>query len=88
MIQFVNAKINLGLNIVGKREDGYHLLETMFYPIGVYNGRPENPERFNDMLEINPVSSSSSEMDNEEIIRMGNTRGLLTFFSAIKYNAA
>lgn len=27
------AKINLGLNIVSKREDGYHNLETFFYPI-------------------------------------------------------
>lgn len=27
------AKINLGLNIVGKRPDGYHNLETVFYPI-------------------------------------------------------
>ncbi len=27
------AKINIGLNIVSKREDGYHNLETFFYPI-------------------------------------------------------
>lgn len=33
MIVFPCAKINLGLNIVGKREDGYHNLETVFYPI-------------------------------------------------------
>jgi len=33
MISFPNAKINLGLNIVSKREDGYHNLETIFYPI-------------------------------------------------------
>ena len=30
---FPNAKINLGLLIKGKREDGYHLLETVFYPV-------------------------------------------------------
>jgi 4-diphosphocytidyl-2-C-methyl-D-erythritol kinase len=28
-----NAKINLGLNIVEKRPDGYHNLETLFYPV-------------------------------------------------------
>lgn len=27
------AKINLGLNIVSKRADGYHNLETVFYPV-------------------------------------------------------
>lgn len=35
MICFPNSKINLGLNIVSKREDGYHNLETIFYPIGI-----------------------------------------------------
>lgn len=33
MISFPCAKINLGLNIVARREDGYHDLETVFYPI-------------------------------------------------------
>lgn len=33
MITYPNAKINLGLNIVEKRPDGYHNLETIFYPI-------------------------------------------------------
>lgn len=33
MITFPNAKINLGLNIVEKRPDGYHNLETVFYPL-------------------------------------------------------
>jgi 4-diphosphocytidyl-2-C-methyl-D-erythritol kinase len=35
MIRFPNAKINLGLNITSKRPDGYHNLETIFYPIGL-----------------------------------------------------
>lgn len=33
MIVFPNAKINLGLQITGKRPDGYHDLSTVFYPI-------------------------------------------------------
>ena len=33
MISFPNAKINIGLNVVSKRTDGYHNLETVFYPI-------------------------------------------------------
>jgi len=34
MISFPNAKINLGLNITEKRADGFHNLETVFYPVG------------------------------------------------------
>lgn len=48
MICFPNAKINLGLNVVSKRLDGYHNIETIFYPIPV-----------NDALEIVPSSSFS-----------------------------
>ena len=33
MLTYPNAKINLGLNITEKRPDGYHNLETVFYPI-------------------------------------------------------
>lgn len=43
MITFPNAKINLGLNIVEKRADGYHNIETVFYPVG-----------WKDILEIIP----------------------------------
>lgn len=34
---YPNAKINIGLNIVKKREDGYHDLETVMYPIPLYD---------------------------------------------------
>ena len=33
MIVYPNCKINLGLNVVRKRTDGYHDLETVFYPV-------------------------------------------------------
>lgn len=33
MILFPNAKINIGLNIVEKRDDGYHNIESVFYPV-------------------------------------------------------
>jgi len=35
MITFPNAKINLGLNVVSKRADGFHNIETVFYPINL-----------------------------------------------------
>ena len=41
MILYPNAKINLGLSVLQKREDGFHNLETLFYPVNV-----------NDVLEI------------------------------------
>jgi 4-diphosphocytidyl-2-C-methyl-D-erythritol kinase len=43
MLVFPNAKINLGLNVVEKRPDGYHNIETIFYPIGL-----------SDVLEVEP----------------------------------
>lgn len=33
MILYPNCKINIGLRVISKREDGYHNLETIFYPI-------------------------------------------------------
>lgn len=37
MISFPNAKINLGLAITDKRADGFHNIETCFYPIPLYD---------------------------------------------------
>lgn len=51
MISFPNAKINLGLNIVERRSDGYHNLETVFYPIGL-----------TDVLEIVPAKGDESTL--------------------------
>lgn len=48
MIVFPNCKINLGLNVVAKRSDGYHDLETVFYPLPL-----------SDILEIVPASDDS-----------------------------
>lgn len=49
MILYPNAKINLGLSVLQKREDGFHNLETLFYPVEA-----------NDVLEI--VESSGLQM--------------------------
>lgn len=68
MIKFVNAKLNLGLNIIRKRDDGYHELQTLFYPVGLYNGSPVNPEPFCDILEIH-LSDSGQE---DELSFSGN----------------
>ena len=48
MIIFSNCKINLGLRILRKRADGYHDLETAFYPVPLNDAieaiRTEQPE--------------------------------------------
>ena len=33
MVDFPHCKINLGLQVISKREDGYHTIETCFYPV-------------------------------------------------------
>lgn len=67
MIRFVNAKLNLGLDIVRRRPDGYHDLETIFYPIGMHNGTPVNPEPFCDILEITPAPETQFVMSGRHV---------------------
>ena len=54
MIAYPNVKINLGLNVLRKRPDGYHDLETLFVP---YRG-------LHDTLEIIEGSDYSRTLGN------------------------
>jgi 4-diphosphocytidyl-2-C-methyl-D-erythritol kinase len=56
MVSFPPCKINLGLNILSKRPDGYHDLETVFYPIP-----------WTDVLEIIPSSKLSFQSTGNAI---------------------
>ncbi|HKG08070.1 MAG TPA: 4-(cytidine 5'-diphospho)-2-C-methyl-D-erythritol kinase [Pedobacter sp.] len=56
MLAFANAKINLGLNITEKRPDGYHNLETVFYPVKIY-----------DVVELTDAAVVSCEVKGIEI---------------------
>ena len=60
MIVFPNAKINIGLHVVSKRDDGYHNIETIFYPVKMY-----------DVLEF--VISEETELSTTGIKIDGNT---------------
>ena len=51
MILFPNAKINIGLNVVSKREDGYHNINTVFLPVG----------KLFDILEVIPLLNGSEK---------------------------
>lgn len=62
MVQFPNCKINLGLNITRKRTDGYHDLETVFYPVAIKDALEVIPaERFNFHSSGIPVAGNSAD---------------------------
>jgi 4-diphosphocytidyl-2-C-methyl-D-erythritol kinase len=52
MVSFPNCKINIGLNIVEKRQDGFHNLETIFYPLPL-----------NDIIEALPANDSKDQIN-------------------------
>ena len=66
MITFPNAKINLGLNIVEKRPDGYHNLETIFYPINLQDALEVTRRENNDKEYTLHISGSSLEGEPED----------------------
>ncbi|HSK12767.1 MAG TPA: hypothetical protein VK907_06095, partial [Phnomibacter sp.] len=56
MLLFPNCKINIGLRIVAKRADGFHDLETIFFPIPWY-----------DVLEIMEAAELRMHLTGQEI---------------------
>ena len=64
------AKINLGLNVVEKRPDGYHNLETVFYPVQiedaleVYPMAPEFPSEYDCDLKVTNITIDGDEQRN------------------------
>lgn len=70
MISFPQAKINLGLNVVSRRADGYHNLETVFYPVPLCDALEVQPmdERFPSMfncdLKVTGISVEGDEQKN------------------------
>ena len=66
LILYPNAKINIGLNVISKREDGYHNIQSILYPIPFF-----------DILEVieskhsNPTYSGISfDTENDDIIKL------------------
>ena len=53
MLLYPNCKINLGLRITSKRPDGYHEIETIFYPVF----------RLSDVLEVHHSLGSDIELE-------------------------
>lgn len=53
MIQFAPAKINIGLQITEKRSDGYHAIQSVFYPVP-----------WNDVIEVLPSGDGSDVFES------------------------
>ncbi|NCX94869.1 MAG: 4-(cytidine 5'-diphospho)-2-C-methyl-D-erythritol kinase [Chitinophagia bacterium] len=67
MLCFPNCKINIGLYITNKRSDGYHSIETLFYPVA-----------FTDALELIPLASGAEpELHLTGLPVAGSTEGNL-----------
>ncbi len=73
MVVFPNAKINIGLNIISKREDGYHNIESCFYPID-----------FCDILEVLPAEKFSFTSTGIPIPGSSNENLCLKAYELIK----
>ncbi len=73
MVVFPNAKINIGLNILNKRPDGFHNLESIFYPIN-----------WCDILEINPSNTFQFKASGLLINENENNNLVVKAFKLIK----
>ena len=64
------AKINLGLNVVERRPDGYHNLQTVFYPVAIkdaleiYPMAEQFPSEFNCDIKITNIPVEGDEQRN------------------------
>lgn len=56
------AKINLGLNVLRKRDDGYHDIETYFYPINLFDTLTFSPASEFNFICSNPELSNESNL--------------------------
>jgi len=59
MIVFPEAKINIGLFVTRRREDGYHILQTLFYPIDWCDAL--------EILEQQPIANKSAKYRKEYV---------------------
>jgi len=55
MITFPNAKINLGLQVLRKREDGFHDIETVFYPVSMHDSLEIREAKEHSLKQYGPV---------------------------------
>ena len=82
MIAFPKAKINIGLRITARRSDGYHDIETFFYPVGLSDAlefvvSSDHSEK--DLLTVTGINTGSAPGDNIVIKAVTKLREKYTF---------
>lgn len=73
MLAFANAKINLGLFVTEKRSDGYHNLETIFYPV-----------KINDVIEVTDAAETTCTIHGITIPGNSDDNLCMRAFNSIK----
>lgn len=73
MICYPNAKINIGLEVVRKRDDGFHDIETVFYPLSL-----------SDILEMNVSTTTSLTLSGIDIVDDPNKNLVLKAYRLLK----
>ena len=67
MVIFPGAKINIGLRITGKRPDGYHDIETLFYPVPLCDALEfviSEDQNSGDILIVTGIETGGEPEDN------------------------
>jgi len=75
MITFPNAKINIGLKVLSKRNDGFHNIETIFYPINL-----------KEIIEFVPSKTNEFAISGLEIKADENNNLIIKAYNLLKEN--
>src|SRR5450759_4180657 len=82
MVVFPNAKINIGLRITGNRQDGYHDIETVFYPVRLSDALEfvvSDQQAHKDILKVTGINTGSDPEDNLVIKTLNKLREINSF---------
>jgi len=82
MVTFPIAKINLGLNITGRRDDGFHNIETIFYPVNLCDALElviSGSDAKRDLLSVTGIDPGGDPEDNIVLRAVESMRSAYSF---------